>query len=151
MMGRIAAIDYGTVRLGIAISDPEQTIASPYENYTRRDKQADLRRLKRLVDEERVTLLVVGLPVHLSGQESQKSREARQFGQWLEESLKVPVVYFDERFTSSEAEQFLLDAQMTRKRRKARMDMLAAQILLSAYLESQSKGQYEPGPLDDAP
>ena len=72
----------------------------------------------------------------LDGGESQKSLEARQFGQWLAETTGVPVEFFDERFTSVEAEQFLLAADMTRKRRKKRMDMLAAQIMLSAYLES---------------
>jgi putative Holliday junction resolvase len=147
--GRVAGIDYGSVRIGIAISDPGRTIASPYENYTRRGPEQDARRMRRLVEEERVKLLVVGLPIHLDGRESEKSREARQFGRWLAEVTEVPVEFFDERFTSAEAEQFLLDAQMTKKRRKARMDMLAAQILLSSYLESRSKGQQEPGPLDD--
>jgi putative holliday junction resolvase len=147
--GRVAAIDYGTVRLGIAISDPARTIASPYENYTRRGREQDARRMQRLVEEERVTLLVVGLPVHLDGRESQKSTEARQFGQWLQEATGVAVEFFDERFTSAEAERFLLDAGMTMKRRKQRMDMLAAQILLSAYLESRVKGREPPGALDD--
>ena len=60
----------------------------------------------------------------------------------------VPVVYFDERFTSSQAEEFLLEAGLTRKRRKKRMDMLSAQIVLSAYLESNRSDQQDPGPLD---
>lgn len=147
--GRVAGIDYGTVRIGIAISDPQRTLASPYENYTRRGRQPDGQRFRRLVEEERVTLWVVGLPVHCDGRESQKSREARQFGQWLTETTGLPVEYFDERFTSAEAEQYLLEAQMTKKRRKARLDMLAAQILLSAYLESHGKSSAAPGPLDD--
>lgn len=147
--GRVAGIDYGTVRLGIAISDRDRKIASPHENYTRRDRPQDARRLLRLREEESITLWVVGLPVHLDGRESQKSREARQFGQWLGEITGQPVVFFDERFTSLEAEQFLLEAQMTRKRRKSRMDMLAAQIMLAAWLESQGKSQQPPGSLDD--
>jgi putative Holliday junction resolvase len=61
----------------------------------------------------------------------------------------VPVEFFDERFTSSEAEQFLRGAELTRKRRQRRIDMVAAQIMLSAYLESHAKGKEEPGPLDD--
>ncbi len=92
-------------------------------------------RFRRLVAEERVVLFVVGLPIHLDGRESEKSQEARQFGQWLGEVTGVPVEFFDERFTSHEAEQFLLAADMTRKRRKKRLDMLAAQIMLRAYLE----------------
>ena len=147
--GRIAAIDFGTVRIGIALSDPQRTIASPYENYARRGPEQDARRFKRLAAEEKIVLFVVGLPVHMDGRESGKSQEARQFGRWLAEATGVPVEFFDERFTSSEAEGFLLEAGMTKKRRKRRKDMLAAQILLSAYLESPAKGREPPRPLDD--
>ena len=149
--GRIAGIDYGTVRIGIAISDPGRTIASPYENYTRRGLEQDAQRFRRLVAEEGVTRFVVGLPVHLDGGESQKSVEARQFGQWLAETTGLPVEYYDERFTTAGAEEFLLDAGMTRKRRKRRLDLLAALIMLAAYLESGARGQDDPGPLDDRP
>ena len=129
--GRVAGIDYGTVRIGIAVSNPERTIASPLENYTRRGLDQDAERFRRLAAEERIALFVVGLPIHLDGGESEKSVEARQFGQWLGETTGVPVEFFDERFTSHEAEQFLLAADMTRKRRKKRIDMLAAQIMLA--------------------
>jgi putative Holliday junction resolvase len=144
MPGRVAGIDYGTVRIGIAVSDPERTIASPYENYTRKGERQDAQRFRRLVDEEHIVLFVVGLPVHLDGRESEKSRQARQFGQWLGKTTGVAVDYFDERFTSTEAERVLLDAKMTRKRRKQRLDMLAAQIMLSAYLRAYPKRGRDP-------
>jgi len=147
--GRIAGIDYGTVRIGIALTDAGRTIASPYENYTRSGSEADVRRFRRLVKEEDIRLFVVGLPVHLDGNESQKSSEARRFGSWLEESVGIPVVYYDERFTSVAAEAHLQAAQLTKKRRKARLDMLAAQIMLTAYLESRHKGEAPPLALDD--
>ena len=147
--GRLAGIDYGTVRIGIAITDPAQTFASPYENYTRRDRAQDARRFQRLVLEEQVRRFIVGLPVHLSGDESQKSREARSFGQWLTEVTGVPVEYYDERYSSSQAEQYLMAAELTSKRRKRRLDMLAAQIMLSGYLESKHRGQAPPEGLDD--
>jgi putative Holliday junction resolvase len=147
--GRVAGIDFGTVRIGIAISDPDRTIASPLENYTRRGPDQDARRFRRLVDEENISLFVVGLPVHLSGLESQKSLEARKFGKLLEEITGVPVVFFDERFTSVEAEQHLIGADMTRKKRKERLDKIAAQILLAAYLESDSKNSEAPRALED--
>jgi putative Holliday junction resolvase len=148
MSGRIAGIDFGTKRIGIAITDRGRTIASPYENYQRVGEAQDARRFQRLVADEEVIQFVVGLPVHLDGRESQKSNEAREFGRWLQQVTGVPVVFFDERFTSAEAEQFLLDAQMTKKRRRQRMDMVAAQIMLAAYLESHRRDD-EPGPLDD--
>ena len=134
--GRVAGIDYGTVRIGIAVSDPERRLASPYENYNRRSRAKDAERFQRLVQEERITLFVVCLPIHSDGNESVKSLEAREFGHWLQEITGIPVVWFDERFTSVEAEQVLLEAGLTQKKRKERLDKLAACFLLSAYLEA---------------
>ena len=147
--GRLAGIDFGTVRIGIALSDARRTLASPYENYQRRDPQTDAARFRRLATEEEIAGFVVGLPVHLSGLESQKSIEARQFGKWLGEATGLPVDFFDERFTTSEADAFLGAAKLTKKQRRERRDKLAAQIMLTAYLESATRGEREPGPLDD--
>ena len=148
--GRIAGIDFGTVRIGIALSNPERTIASPVENYTRQGPPQDAGRFQRLVVEEDVTLFVVGLPVHLDGRESPKSIEARRFGQWLAQVTGVPVEFFDERYTSVEAEHYLLAAGLTSRHRRKRMDKVAAQIMLSAYLESEGlTHQDDPGGLED--
>ncbi|HKD36891.1 MAG TPA: Holliday junction resolvase RuvX [Pirellulales bacterium] len=147
--GRLAGIDYGTVRIGIAVTDPERRLASPLENYTRRGEAADAAFFRRLAAEERIVRFIVGLPVHLDGRESQKSTEARQFGQWLGEITGVAVEYFDERFTSVEAEQYLSAAKLTKKKRKARLDKLAAQILLTAYLDSPESAREPPRGLDD--
>jgi putative Holliday junction resolvase len=133
----VAGIDYGTVRIGMAISDPERKIASPLENYTRRSPQQDAERFRQLVADERVVLFVVGLPLTADERESAKSREARAFGRWLGETTGVPVEFFDERFTSHEAEEILLSAKLTQKRRKKRLDMLAAQIILRGFLEQR--------------
>jgi putative Holliday junction resolvase len=145
---RIAGIDYGTVRIGIATADTEVGIAGPYENYTRRSEQLDAEYFRRFATEERIGRFVVGLPVHTSGDESQKSREARAFGDWLHRTTSAPVEYFDERYTSTEAEWLLLDAGLTKKQRKERLDQLAAQIMLTAYLESGAHGQQSPASLD---
>ena len=145
---RIAGIDYGTVRIGIATADLEVGIASPYETYTRRSEKLDGEYFREFASQERLTRFVVGLPVHLSGDESQKSHEARAFGAWLEKLTGVPVEYFDERFTSAEAEAILGDAQLTKKKRKARLDQLAAQIMLTAYLEAGGTSQESPGGLE---
>jgi putative holliday junction resolvase len=137
----VAGIDYGTVRIGVALSDARRKIASPFQNYTRRGPDGDARYFQQLAKAEAVSLFVVGLPVHLDGHESGKSLEARRFGQWLGQATGVPVEYFDERFTSAQAESLLLDAELTKKRRKARLDMLAAQIMLSAWLEARLRGE----------
>ncbi len=146
--GCLAGIDYGTVRVGVAVTDRERILASPHTNYTRQNAEADARWFHQFVDEEQIVGFVVGLPVHASGEESQKSREARQFGDWLRETTSLPVCYYDERYTSVQAEQILGAANLTKKKRKARLDMLAAQIMLSAFLESNQM-HHEPGALDD--
>ena len=145
---RIAGIDFGTVRIGIATADTEIGIAGPYENYNRRTPALDAEYFKRLAKEERIGRFVVGLPVHLSGSESQKSTEARAFGQWLGEVTGVPVEYFDERFTTSEADELLASVKFTKKQRQARRDQLAAQIMLAAYLEAGGRGQDSPGGIE---
>jgi len=140
-MVRIAGIDYGTVRIGVALADTEVGIASPLATHTRQNAEVDARFFQRLVAEDAIGRFVVGLPVHLDGRESQKSREARDFGKWLEATTGVPVDFFDERFTSSEADQVLAIGELTKKKRQARRDQLAAQIMLTAYLESGGRGQ----------
>ena len=146
--GRLAGIDFGTVRIGIAVSDPAHTLASPYENYTRRDAAGDARYFQRLVAEEDIVGFVIGLPIHTTGRESEKSREVHQFGQWLSELTQRRVCFYDERFTTREATFLLEEAQLTKKKRKRRLDMLAAQLLLTAFLESNQRGAH-PGALDD--
>ncbi|MEQ8847665.1 Holliday junction resolvase RuvX [Botrimarina sp.] len=146
--GRIGGVDYGTVRIGVAIGDLEVGMASPLEVYTRRSERLDAEHFATLAREERLVRWVVGLPVHLDGGESQKSLEARRFGKWLAEKTGVGVDFFDERYTSAQAEEHLLAANLTKKRRKARLDALAAQILLTAYLESGAKGQDDPGGIE---
>src|SRR3954467_3400086 len=145
---RIAGIDYGTVRIGIATADTDVCIASPYENYTRRTAALDADYFEKLAKDERIGRFVVGLPVHLHGGESQKSSEARVFGEWLNATTSVPVEYFDERFTTAEAERVLGMANLTKKKKKARRDQIAAQMMLTAYLEAGARGQSDPGLID---
>lgn len=146
--GRIAGIDYGTVRIGVAIGDLEVGMASPHENYTRRSERLDAEYFASLAREERLARWVVGLPVHLHGGESQKSAEAREFGAWLSEKTGLPVEFYDERYTSSEATELLRASNLSPKQRKAKLDALAAQIMLTAYLESGANGQENPGGIE---
>ena len=142
-MGKIAGIDYGTVRIGIAVSDADRILASPYETYIRKSPERDKEYFRRLVGEERITRFVLGLPLHLSGDLSEKAKEVLQFGRWLNTTTGIEIDYMDERYTSVEAEHLLREAGLTEKKRKERRDKLAAQILLSAYLESGCKGTTE--------
>lgn len=144
--GRLLGCDYGTKRLGLAISNPEQTIASPFENCPRADKVQELRHLRQVVQDYRVVGLIVGLPVHLSGDEGGKAREARAFGDGLSQTLSLPVRYWDERYSSAIAEAHLISFDMSRKKRKARLDKLAAQVILQSYLDSGDRAAVA-GPL----
>ena len=127
------------------MTDPDRAMASPLETYTCRNPQLDAKHFQQVAREERISLWVVGLPVHLDGRESRKSQEARRFGKWLAATTSIPVEFFDERFSSAHAEELLMAAELTSKRRKQRIDKLAAQIMLTAYLESQVKGTQAPG------
>ena len=146
--GRIAGVDYGSKRIGIAISDAAHKIASPLVGYERVSKEVDGRWFSQLVQREEISAWVVGLPVFASGDESPKSYEAREFGKWLSGVTSLPIYFFDERYSTVQAEQFLTAGNLTRKRRKQRRDMLAAQIILSAFLDSSSHRD-EPQSLDD--
>jgi putative Holliday junction resolvase len=139
--GRLAGVDYGTKRIGVAISDPGQTLSSPLENYQRGDSSQDAKFFQRLVVEEQIVGWVIGLPLHLSGDESEKSAEARAFATWLADLTDLPYRFADERFSSVEAERYLAAGGLTSKKRKQRRDMLAAQILLAAYLESHHQDE----------
>ena len=136
VQGRLLGLDYGTKRVGIAVSTTEQNIASPLENYTRQTETLDGLHFSKLVKEYSVVGMVVGLPVHLSGEESEKSREAREFGNWVATVTGLPVCFWDERFTSVMAEEYLLSAELSKKKRKNRLDKLASQIMLQSFLDA---------------
>ena len=144
---RLLGVDYGTVRIGLAVSDRDRKIASPLATYARRSRDQDASFFRRLIEVEEIGGLVVGLPVHNDGREGQKAREARALGQWLKETTGLPVTFWDERFTTMEAEGYLLDAGLTNKRRKERRDRVAAQILLQTYLDAGCPPETAPGPL----
>jgi len=131
--------------VGIAVTDTERIVASPLQVYRRVNSVADQRFFRALAEDEALVGWVVGLPVHTSGDESQKSREARHYGQWLAEVTELPVRFFDERYTSQGADQLLLEGALTGRRRKLKRDMVAAQIMLSAYLEFVSMGKHGEG------
>lgn len=137
--GRLLGLDYGTRRIGFAISTYEQNIASPIANYTLRSESLDARFLREVVSNYRPVGLVVGLPVHVNGEEGQAAYEARQFGAWAADVTGLPITFWDERYTSAVAEEYLLAAEMTRKQRKARLDKMAAQIMLQSYLDEKQR------------
>lgn len=151
-MGRILGIDFGTKRIGAALSDPGRAIAFPLEVYERVSLVRDAAHYRKLVTEENVDCIVIGLPLHTSGQESELSGLSRDFGRWLAEVTARPVVFRDERYTSLDADDLLRGHGLKRKGRKARRDMLAAQILLQRYLDDGCPERESAAtPIEDAP
>src|SRR5207245_10777399 len=108
----------------------------PLKTYHRLNRQQDADFFRGLITDEEVGEIVVGLPVHLSGREGEKAKEAREFGRWLAEIIRLPIIFWDERFTTVEAEGHLLAAGLTSKKRKAGRDLVAAQLLLQSYLDA---------------
>ena len=135
--GRLLGIDYGDKRMGFAISTPEQTISSAIENYTRRTSALDLKQIKHWCEEYVVKGIVVGLPIHMNGLESLKSTQCRRFAAWLYQQIGLPIALHDERCTTAVVIDQLVELDLSRKQRKKKLDMLAAQVLLESYLNSR--------------
>ncbi|TWU58893.1 putative Holliday junction resolvase [Rubripirellula tenax] len=134
--GRVASVDYGTVRIGIAICDPDRILASPLEVHPAANWEDDGDYFRELAKGERIAAFVVGLPIHCDGGESQKSLEARKFAKWLSDETDLPVRLFDERFTTSAAKSRMADGGYTRAKKKKRIDAIAALVLLESFLEA---------------
>ncbi len=134
-MGRILGIDFGERRFGLAISDESRSLASPLAVYERTDPERDLKFLSDLVSQYQITEIVVGLPLNMDGSLGEKAQQVLEFKKLLEGHLKLPVHTFDERLTTAEAERVLLQADLSRKKRKAKRDALAAVLILQGYLQ----------------
>lgn len=139
-------MDYGQRRIGLALSDPSRTIASPFGTLRRRPgKRPPIAELERLVREHEVTELVVGLPLDLQGQESDWTREVRSFGETLQRRTGLSVTFVDERLTSVAAERAVRGSGLKRSQReeKGRVDAAAAAIILQTFLARHRRGDDE--------
>jgi putative Holliday junction resolvase len=144
----LLGVDYGSVRIGLAVSNAERRLASPLTVYEQRCPERDAEYFRALMEAEEIGAIVVGLPIHCDGREGQKAAEVRSFGAWLAETTGLPVTFWDERFSSVEAESALWQAGLTHKQRKARRDRVAAQILLQAWLDAGCPDDSAAGPLE---
>lgn len=132
--GRIMALDYGEVRIGIAFSDLLLTIASPFETYKRKNEQVDLEFFKNLSKEHEVSKIVMGLPMNMDGTEGERAFKTREFGEKLKNACGLEIEFVDERLTSVEAEEMLIQSGMRREKRKQVIDKIAAALILESYL-----------------
>jgi putative Holliday junction resolvase len=137
IVARILAVDYGEKRIGLAVSDELGITASPLMTLVTRSDDETVRQIAQLASKLRVTQIVVGLPRRTDAQEGEMERKVKAFAEKLRQAISVPVVLFDERFTTRIAEQVLLEADLSRRKRKQVRDRLAAVILLQSFLEAQ--------------
>lgn len=139
-MKRILAIDYGTKRIGLALSDPLGLTAQPLPFVKFSNLSALIQDLKKIVQEKSVQLIIVGLPKNMDDSLGPKAQECMQAAQTIEKELGIEVQMLDERLTSRQAENILVNEfDMSRQRRKELVDSMSAAILLQSYLDAQSR------------
>lgn len=141
------ALDIGKRRIGVAVSDPLGLVARPLETVRSVSLNADVQRITGMARDLGAELLVVGDPIHMSGEAGVMSNRARKFGQALHEASGLPVVYCDERLTTVEAERLLHDQGVPPKKMREQIDAVAAAIILQSYLNTQTP----PGVVPDLP
>jgi putative Holliday junction resolvase len=133
-MGKALGLDVGTKTIGVAISDSLGIGANPICTLKRHGVRRDVEKLVEIVKGKGIDKLIVGLPLELDDSESRSARLARQVGDALGEALGLPPIYIDERYSSVDAEEVLVMADLSRKRRKQVIDQTAAVFILQSYL-----------------
>ncbi len=136
--GRILAIDYGSRRMGLAVSDPLGITAQGLETLTRKNKRSDFARLERTIRQYEVQEIVLGYPLRMSGEAGAQSKKVEEFAEALRQRFKLPVHLWDERLTSAEANRLLREANLSIQKRAQAVDRMAAVLILQAFLQARS-------------
>jgi putative Holliday junction resolvase len=132
---RLMALDVGNRRIGVALSDPSRTVARGVQVIERTSQQADINLIGSLVQEYDVERIVIGHPLHLDGRAGDQARRTEDFATKLERELEVPLVLWDEAFSTERARQAMIEAGRKRKERRQRLDAVAAAAILQDYLD----------------
>ena len=140
-MKRTLGIDYGTRRIGLAVSDGLGLTAQGLETLERTDPEEDIAALADLIRERGVEEIVVGRPLNLDGSEGPAAVEAGEFADLLRERCGVPVLLWDERLSTAQAERMMLDADVSRRVRKKSRDRIAAQLILQSFLDARGRNK----------
>jgi putative Holliday junction resolvase len=142
--GRLLGLDIGTKTIGLAISDPGLTVATPVETIRRTKFTADAERLRALIAERGVGGLVIGLPVNMNGTEGPRAQSVRQFAANLLARFDIPLAFWDERLSTAAVTRAMLEADLSRKRRAALVDKAAAAYILQGALDALRHEPAEP-------
>jgi putative pre-16S rRNA nuclease len=132
---RILALDHGTKRIGVAVSDETKTIAQPLEYIPAEPFAEFLARLKKILAEKEIDLIILGLPRNMDGSYGPAAQKVETFAAALKAAVMIPIKLWDERLTSSQANKILIHAKVRRDKRKEKVDKMAAAILLQSYLD----------------
>lgn len=140
---RVMALDMGERRVGVALSDPTGTVARPLRTLQRASREEDFEAINELVDEYDVDLVLVGRPLTLRGEVGPQAQRVQRYAEALAETLSVPLKMWDERYSTTSAEQIMRENRPKKKRRrrgKPGVDAVAAAVILQAFLDSQTIG-----------
>lgn len=134
---RVLALDVGSKRIGLAVTDELGITAQGLRTLDRTSRRHDLEVLKKIARKHEVAEIVIGRPLHMSGDVSAQSKRVEEFGNLVAELLKLPVHYIDERLTSWQANEILDQERLSRAERKGKADQIAAVLILESYLQSK--------------
>ncbi len=136
-MGRVMGLDVGDVRIGIAVSDLLMITAQGIETYTRKEEAADIAYLREFARRYDVDRVVCGLPKNMNGTLGEQALKVQAFAERFQEQSGLPLIYWDERLSTKSATKTLLEADMSRKKRKTVVDKIAAVYILQGYMDAQ--------------
>ena len=136
----IMGFDFGTKRLGVAVSDLLRTIATSYKIIERKDLESDIKEIKRIISEKEIGAIVYGLPLQMNGQEGEIALKVREFADKVYQETNLPFMFWDERLSSSAVENFLIkEVDLSRAKRKKVLDASAATYILQGALDRLSR------------
>ena len=136
-MGRILALDMGTKRIGIAVSDELELTAQGVDVLTRAGRSKDFARMREIIENYSPYLLIVGMPLNMDGTSGESARQALAFADSLKDKFGIPVETWDERLTTVSSERILLEADISRQKRKKVIDKVAAILILQSFMDSR--------------
>lgn len=135
----ILGLDVGTKTIGVAVSDELEIAANGVRVIQRKNKKTDLNELKRVIDEYKPGKIVVGIPYNIDGSLSSTGKKIMEFAEVLKKNFQIDLEYWDESFSTVNAERALIEADLSRKKRKKVIDKMAAVVILQEYLEARTQ------------
>lgn len=135
---RYLGIDHGQKRTGLAVCDASETLVTPHQVIQTSNQEEQVRRIEEILIAEDIDAVVIGLPLNMDGSEGPRAKQVRHFARSLGCKIQCPIVFHDERLSSYEADHLSKDLELTRKRKKKRVDAIAAAAILQSFLEKNN-------------